>query len=141
MQETPTYTLHKLVFALDRSADMLLRSQFDISYSRALILVVLKETPGVTQHQLAQELGHTDPAVSAMLTELTKEGYVTSQVSASHKRKKEVHLTPRGQELADKMYNYLSGKFESLLETAGIDAKLYHQMTKQIYAALDSGEK
>jgi DNA-binding MarR family transcriptional regulator len=141
MQETPTYTLHKLVFALDRSADALLRSQFNISYSRALVLVVLKEASGITQHQLAQELGHTDPAVSAILTELTKEGYVTSQVSPVHKRKKEVHLTPRGQELADKMYDYLSGKFESLLKAAGVDIALYHQMTKQIYTALDDGEK
>lgn len=141
MKETPTYTLHKLVFALDRSADALLRREFSVTYSRALALVVLKDNPGITQHQLALELGHTDPAVSAMLELLAKEGYVTSQVSPLHKRKKEVRLTAKGQEVASKMHDYLSGKFEAVLNAAGVDVALYHQMTKQIYATLAEGEK
>jgi len=136
MQESLTYTLHRLVFALDRAADSLLRDQFNISYSRALVLVMLQDQPGITQHQLAQTLGHTDPAVSAILLELARDGYVTSQTSPLHKRKKEVQLTLKGQKLARQAHAYLNQKFDSLLLAANVDGTLYDQLTKQLYSAL-----
>jgi DNA-binding MarR family transcriptional regulator len=140
MQESLTYTLHRLVFALDRAADAMLRDQFNISYSRALALVMLKDQPGITQHQLALTLGHTDPAVSAILLELTKNGYVTTRTSPLHKRKKEVQLTPQGQQLADEAHAYLDEKFTTLLQAANVDGVRYDQLTKQLYATLTSKE-
>ena len=136
MQESPSYTLHKLVFALDRAADAMLQEEFNISYSRALALVMLRDQSGITQHKLAQALGHTDPAVSAMLAELAKAGYVTSRVSPTHKRKKSVELTPKGRELADQTHSYLNQRFDALLATAGIDGPQYDRLTKQLYETL-----
>jgi hypothetical protein len=40
---SPAYALHKLVFDLDRAADGLLRKRLNISYKRALFLLVLKQ--------------------------------------------------------------------------------------------------
>ena len=133
MQESTSFALHKLVFALDRAADVLLRAEFNISHSRALVLVILHDQPGITQHQLAQALGHTDPAVSAILSELAKDGYVISKVSEVHKRKKSVALTQEGKELARQTHTYLSQKFDALLEASGVDGRSYDRMTKQLY--------
>jgi DNA-binding MarR family transcriptional regulator len=136
MNESPNYALHKLVFALDRAADALMREEFNISHSRALVLVILLDKPGINQHQLAQMLGHTDPAVSALLRTLIIEGYVTTSVSPIHKRKKTVELTNKGSELARQAQKYLNQKFESLLQAAGVDGKLYGKLTQQLYASL-----
>ena len=141
MQDSLTYTLHKLVFSLDRAADTLLRDAFDISYRRALVLVVLQDQPGITQHQLAQALGHTDPAVSALLAELAKDGFVDIQVSSLHKRKKEVQLTAKGKDMAAQTHQYLMEKLNSLLLAANVDGALYDRLTKQLYNTLIQKEK
>ena len=136
MTESTTFVLHKLVFALDKAADTLLKEVFNISYSRALVLVLLQDQPGITQHELAQALGHSDPAASVMLVELTKAGYVTSSPSPHHKRKKQVTLTARGEELAVKAHTYLNQKLDYLLSVAGVDGEIYTRLTHQLYATL-----
>jgi len=136
MNESPVYTLHKLLFTLDRAADRLLQKEYGISHKRALFLVVLQRHEVMTQHELATELGHTDPAVSSMLVQLIKDGYITAAISTEHKRKRMIRLTPKGSELVVKLRQVLDGKFEILAANAGIDSQLYGEMTEQIYQTL-----
>lgn len=140
METSTSYTLHKLVFALDRAADALLREKFNISHSRALVLVMLHDQPGITQHELALALGRTDPAVSTLLAELGKDGYVTTRVSPLHKRKNIVELTPKGTELAAQAQAYLNEKFDSLLAAAKVDGEAYNRLNTQLYEALTKKE-
>jgi DNA-binding MarR family transcriptional regulator len=76
-KHSPAYLLHKLVFDLDRAADGLLRRRLNISYKRALFLLVLEHHGTITQHDLAVALGYSDPAVSSMLIGLKESGYLT----------------------------------------------------------------
>ncbi len=134
--DAPVYRLHKLVFALDRAADKILRSQVGISYKRLLFLRVLQRHDAATQHELAVALGYSDPAVSTMLLQLVKAGYVHTTPSPEHGRKRLVTITPQGSELAAHGSNLLDERFNQLMESAGVDAQHYGNLTEQIYRAL-----
>jgi DNA-binding MarR family transcriptional regulator len=130
-----SFKLHQLVFALDRSADRLLREKFGISHKRGLFLVVL-QGGRMTQHELATALGYTDPAVSAMLVPLAKDGYVVVEVSPDHKRKRLVSVTARGRRLAIRARAFMDETFEDLLKRAGVESRLYGELTERIFHQL-----
>jgi DNA-binding MarR family transcriptional regulator len=136
MDDSPAYRLHRLVFALDRAADKLLRVHVGISYKRALFLVALQHHEARTQHELAVALGYSDPAVSTMLLELVKDGYVSITQSQAHGRKRLVAITPAGSELITKGRELLDAQFGLLMVSAGVDAPHYAALTDQIYHAL-----
>src|SRR5215813_14970932 len=96
MNTSASYLLGRFMFELDRAADHLLRTQVGISYKRALFLIVLQHSGTVTQHELAVALGYSDPAVSTMLVELAKDGYLQTSQSPEHGRKRLVTITPKG---------------------------------------------
>jgi DNA-binding MarR family transcriptional regulator len=141
MQESPAYKLQKLVAMLNRHADRLLQEEFGISYKRAIFLAVLYSEGPMTQHQLAVALGYTDPAVSAMLTELTKDGYISITPSPEHGRKRVVSLTPEGADFTARARAKLDADFARLMEMAQVDAEYYSQLTERIYQTLISKEK
>jgi DNA-binding MarR family transcriptional regulator len=141
MDNSSAYLLHKLVFELDRAADQLLQTQAGISYKRAFFLVVLQQCGTVTQHELAVALGYSDPAVSTMLLELTKDGYVTTTKSPEHARKRLVALTPKGSELVTQGRHLLDSSFDQLMQDAGVDAQHYCELTEQIYQTLVAKKK
>ena len=133
---SPAYALHKLVFDLDRAADGLFRKRLSISYKRALFLLVLKHHGTVTQHELAVALGYSDPAVSGMLIELQKAGYLTAAPSPEHGRKRLVTITPAGSALVKTGRRILDSRFADLLESAGVDGVQYQEMTERLQQAL-----
>jgi DNA-binding MarR family transcriptional regulator len=135
MDESPAYLLHKLVFELDRAADHLLQTHIGISYKRALFLVVLQECGTVTQHELAVALGYSDPAVSTMLVELAKDGYIRTIKSPEHGRKRLVSITPKGSEVVANGRHLLDAHFDQLMEAAHVDAHHYRELTEQLYQA------
>jgi DNA-binding MarR family transcriptional regulator len=142
MPESTVYKLHKLVFALDRVADTKLQETFGISLKRALFLVVLHREGEMIQHQLAVALGYTDPAVSSMLTELVKQGYVDIETNPQHRRKRMVNLTKEGNKLITRVKTYLDEQFTQLIYTAGVDEQSYNRQTEQLYQALtEKGKK
>ncbi|MGA7237051.1 MAG: MarR family transcriptional regulator [Bryobacteraceae bacterium] len=138
---SPAYALHKFVFDLDRAADGLLRKRLNISYKRALFLLVLKHHGTVTQHELATALGYSDPAVSTMLAELEKCGYLTAAPSPEHGRKRLVTITRAGSALVKAGTRMLDSRFAELMASAGVDAEQYQQMTEQLQQALSTGMK
>jgi DNA-binding MarR family transcriptional regulator len=136
MAESPAYLLHRLVFELDRAADQLLRTHLGISYKRALFLFVLQHHGTNTQHDLAVALGYSDPAVSTMLLELAKAGYLRTTPSQEHGRKRLVAITPKGSEIVAKGRQLLDSHFDKLVVGAGVDAQHYSELTEQLYQAL-----
>jgi len=136
IDNTPAYRLHKLVFALDRAADTLLRAQLGISYKRALFLLILQDHGTITQHELAVALGYSDPAVSVMLLQLAKDGYVTTTPSPEHGRKRFVTITPSGSEIVAKGRELLDARFDRLMVAAGVDPQHYSELTERVYRAL-----
>jgi DNA-binding MarR family transcriptional regulator len=136
MESSPAYLLHRLVFELDRGADKLLRTHLGISYKRVLFLVILQHCGMVTQHELAVALGYSDPAVSTMLLELAKDGYIRTTQSLEHGRKHLVTITPEGSEVVARGRQLLDSHFDQLIVAAGVDAQHYSQLTEQLYQTL-----
>jgi len=136
LNRSPAYTLHKLVFDLDRAADALLRKRLNISYKRALFLLILQHHGTITQHELAVALGYSDPAVSSMLIELRKSGYVQAAPSPEHGRKRLVTITPAGSALVKTGKRILDSHFAELMASAKVDAERYQQMTERLQHAL-----
>ncbi len=130
------YLLGKLMFEMDRAADHLLQTQVSISYSRFLFLTVLQHSGTVTQHELAVALGYSDPAVSTMLVELAKDGYIRTTPSPEHGRKRLVTITPKGNEVVAQGRQLLDSHFDQLMLIADIDAQHFRELTERLHQAL-----
>src|SRR5258706_11590869 len=124
------------MFEIDRAADQLLQTHVSISYRRFLFLTVLQHCGTVTQHELAVALGYSDPAVSTMLVELAKDGYVQTTKSTTHGRKRLVTITPQGNELVAQARQVLDAHFDQLLGIAGVDAQQLRELTERLHQAL-----
>ena len=136
MDYSLSYLAGKLAFELDRAADQLLQEHVGISYRRFLFLTVLQHTGTVTQHELAVALGYSDPAVSTMLVELAREGYIQTAQSSQHGRKRLVTITPQGSEMVAQGRQLLDAHFDQLLVIAGVDAAHYRELTERLHQAL-----
>ncbi len=136
MGDSTGYLLGRFMFELDRTADKLLQTRVGISYKRALFLIVLQHSGTVTQHELAVALGYSDPAVSAMLAELVKDGYIQITPSATHGRKRLVTITPKGTKVVAQGRHMLDEHFDQLLVRAGVDGQQYRALTERLYQAL-----
>lgn len=130
------HLLQRLVLALDRAADGILREHLGISYKRFYFLIALSYVGEVTQHELALALGYSDPAVSTMTADLVREGLVTVKQSPDHGRKRLVRLSTRGREIAAAGAEVLDEHFNELLTKAGVDGAAYTGMTKALFVAL-----
>ena len=133
---SPSFLLGRFMFELDRAADHLLQAELGISYKRALFLLVLHHSGTVTQHELAVALGYSDPAVSMMLVELAKDGYIQTTRSPEHGRKRLVTITPKGSEMVARGRQLLDAHFDQLLVRADVDAQQLREITGRLYQAL-----
>ena len=138
---SPAFLLGRCMFELDRAADHFLRTLVGISYKRALFLIVLQYCGTVTQHELAVALGYSDPAVSTMLVELAKDGYVEITKSDTHGRKRLVAITPKGNEVVARGRQLLDAHFHQLMARAGVDAQQLREITERLYRALMKAEE
>lgn len=136
MPESTAYLLGKFVSLLENEAEHQLQVQLGISYRRMLFLFVLQHQESITQHWLAQSLGYSDPAVSTMLRELVKDGYVTTASDPDHGRKHLVRITPQGLELARQGRHLLDTHFDELVQLAEVDDQQLQHMTRRLLAAL-----
>src|SRR6516164_6108389 len=132
LDTSPAYLLGRFMFELDRAADHLLQTHVGISYKRALFLIVLQHSGTVTQHELAVALGYSDPAVSTMLVELAKDGYVEITKSKTHGRKRLVSITPKGNEVVARGRQLLDAHFDQLMARAGVDAQQLRDTTERL---------
>ncbi|WP_183573038.1 MarR family winged helix-turn-helix transcriptional regulator [Mucilaginibacter sp. X5P1] len=136
IENRPEYLIHRLVMEMDRVADKILTENFGMSYKRCRVLAVLQDGGTKTQHDLALILGHSDPAVSKMLVELSKKGYVTVRIDPAHARKRLVTLTPKGNEITTKGSVMLHEHFNGILDKAKVDSTQYAALTRKLYEAL-----
>jgi DNA-binding MarR family transcriptional regulator len=136
MALSPAFVLGRFMFALDRAADQLLQRQLAISYNRFIFLTVLEQSGAVTQHQLAVTLGYSDPAVSVMLGELAKVGYVHVTTSPEHKRRHLVTIVAPGRAIVAQGRRLLDTHFEALAEKAGVDIQRLGAIAERLHQAL-----
>lgn len=137
MAASITTVLHQLVLALDRSADGILSAEVGLSWGKFYPLLVLNIVGEVSQHDLAVAMGHSDPAVSKMLGNLSELGYVS--VSAGAGRKRIASLTPHGREAVRAGEAKLNYRFERVVLEAGVNASTYQAETEKLIRALKAG--
>jgi DNA-binding MarR family transcriptional regulator len=138
MSEFAPDLLHRLVWELDRAADRMLRAHLDVPFSRAVFLFTLQRRGTLTQHELALALGYSDPAVSTMLKELGADGFVRTEASPDHARKRLVTITPKGRTIVRKGRALLAAEFGSLMSAAKVNQREYVRLTTRILDALSS---
>jgi DNA-binding MarR family transcriptional regulator len=136
VKNTPEYLLHRLVYAMDKVADRILVENFAITYNRFRFIAALQNSGELTQHALAVLLGYSDPAVSKMLIELSKEGYVTIKTDPEHGRKRLVSITSKASKLAVKGQQLLHAHFTEIMKKAKVDSNQYAISTKKILDAM-----
>jgi DNA-binding MarR family transcriptional regulator len=124
--------LHRVVAALDRAGDRLLREELGISHSRAVLLLVVDRDPGLSQSDLAEALGCTAPAVTSLLREVLRDGYVEVSVGAGNHHRKLVTLTPKGAEVVRAASELLDGRAKDLLRVARVDGEAFLAVLTQL---------
>ncbi|MDB5945866.1 MAG: transcriptional regulator MarR family [Ramlibacter sp.] len=73
--------------------------QHDVLYGHWTFLRILWQTDGVTQRQLSEQAGVTEPSTVTALQAMEKLGYVTRRKIDGNKKQIRVFLTPKGRSL------------------------------------------
>ncbi|MFD9789505.1 MarR family winged helix-turn-helix transcriptional regulator [Streptomyces sp. NPDC059070] len=98
MDEGLAELLYRVVMLMGEAARRRADPDQRLSHSQLRLLGTLEEIQPATQHQLAEALALSDPAISRALRPLEAEGYVTIAVDPAHRRRRLVSLTPMGQD-------------------------------------------
>jgi DNA-binding MarR family transcriptional regulator len=134
-----SFDLHALVAKLDRSADRILRTEIGVSYRRFLLLFMVRDLGGTTQRALADRLNVSEPSVSRMTSVLREAGMLDADPDPAGGNRRQLALTPRGDELVDRCRALLSDRFKVLVELSGISVGAYARDTKRLLAVLAEG--
>ncbi|MEU7137819.1 MarR family transcriptional regulator [Nocardia sp. NPDC046473] len=88
--------LHRVVFLLGEAARRRMDNTSGLSYSQIRLLGMLEDIEPVTQHQLAQALAVSDPAISRALRPLEEAGFVQIEIDPERKRRRLVRTIETG---------------------------------------------
>lgn len=119
--------LHRVVHRMDRAADRVLRRELGISNRNVIALVVLETDGPMSQRALALSLGHTEPAVTALVRELVKTNAV--EVTPINGRECSLSVTDEGARLVEAAHALIDPMFDELVTAAGADA---HALEEQL---------
>ena len=75
----------------------------DIPFGHWAFLRVLWDRDGLTQRELSDAVGMTEPTTFAAVKALEQMGYITRRHHPGNRRKMHVHLTPEGRALRDRL--------------------------------------
>ncbi|PFG56791.1 DNA-binding MarR family transcriptional regulator [Amycolatopsis sulphurea] len=88
--------LHRVVYLLGEATRRRVDDSGGLSYSQLRLLGMLEEIQPATQHQLAQALSVSDPAISRALRPLEAAGLVQVRPDPAHGRRRLVAVTETG---------------------------------------------
>ncbi|WP_242582336.1 MarR family winged helix-turn-helix transcriptional regulator [Amycolatopsis sp. 195334CR] len=92
-----------------------------------------------TQHQLAQALSVSDPAISRALRPLEADGLVEIIVDPAHARRRLVTLTATGRKAFHANGKPLYDEFRAVLVAAGFPYERYLEDTRRLAELLEAG--
>lgn len=117
-----TFTLNEVVNVLNASADRLLRSKFDLTYSQFLFLVTLAALDKPTASFLAECLGVSRAAVSQRLTWFESRKYIEVSRADGSNKNLSLSLTKEGLALVNNSSEFLENEFRQVFESvASVD--------------------
>ncbi|MGB2718528.1 MAG: MarR family winged helix-turn-helix transcriptional regulator [Rhodococcus sp. (in: high G+C Gram-positive bacteria)] len=137
MDEGLADLLHRVVLLLGEAARAQLDSPDGPTYSQLRILGTLDDIAPVTQHELAQAMSVSDPAISRALQPLRETGLVDITVDPTHARRRLVRITDAGRHTFHSAGKPLQDQFRAALIEAGFPYDSYLEHTKQLADLLD----
>jgi DNA-binding MarR family transcriptional regulator len=137
MERDLSRSLHKLTSRLDRAADVMLRGEAGLSYSRFLALYMVGSEGADTQRALAERLGVSEPSVSRMVRVLVASGWLEASSDPAGGNRHRLRLTSAGAELVARWGAQLEERFAALVESAGVPYRAYRTHTRRLLGALE----
>lgn len=101
------YLFHHISFVLARQSDQILQEQLGIGFSQFKILLILEQSVGMPQKQIAQKLGQTEASISRQIRLLEDSGMLSSEVNPNNRREHTTRLTPKGIKVTEKSMEIL----------------------------------
>ncbi|MFD6157559.1 MarR family winged helix-turn-helix transcriptional regulator [Nocardia sp. NPDC060256] len=121
--------LHRVVFLLGEATRRRVDNTGGLTYSQIRLIGTLEEIEPVTQHQLAQALSVSDPAISRALRPLEEAGFVQIEIDPEHKRRRLVRTTEAGRKAFHGTGKPLADELRTALLAAGFPYERYLQDT------------
>lgn len=108
------FTIHQVVFLLDKLADKVLQDKLELTHSQFLILTALENNQSCSQTKIAQFLELTEPAVSRQTELLLKKKLIIKNENKNNRREYILTLSAPGKKklhealhLLDKIYDQI----------------------------------
>lgn len=129
--------LHRVVMMLGEAARRRTDGREGLTYSQIRLLGTLEDVEPVTQHQLAQALSVSDPAISRALRPLETDGLVQITIDPDHARRRLVRLTEAGRKAFHTAGKPLYDEFRTTLVAAGFPYERYLADTVRLAELLE----
>ena len=109
-----TFTLHKLVFLMDKIGDQSLQKNVNITFSQFRILLAINHKENLSQRDIAEFWDMTQAAVSRQVEILIKKKLVTRKDNKDNRREHVLNLTVEGENLLTKASVALDTEYHSV---------------------------
>ncbi|AFU01125.1 MarR family winged helix-turn-helix transcriptional regulator [Nocardia brasiliensis] len=129
--------LHRVVFLLGEATRRRVDSSGGLSYSQMRLLGTLEENEPMTQHQLAQALSVSDPAISRALRPLEAAGLIRITPDPEHGRRRLVSTTEAGRNAFHTSGKPLYDELRTGLLAAGFPYERYLRDTIRLAEILE----
>ncbi len=129
--------LHRVVFLLGEATRQRREGADGLSYSQMRLLGTLEDIQPVTQHQLAQALSVSDPAISRALRPLEAAGLVQVRPDPEHARRRLVRITDAGRKTFHDSGKPLYDELREALLAADFPYERYLRDTAQLARLLE----
>ncbi|WP_338757626.1 MarR family transcriptional regulator [Nocardia vulneris] len=129
--------LHRVVFLLGEATRRRVDSSGGLSYSQMRLLGTLEENEPMTQHQLAQALSVSDPAISRALRPLEAAGLIRITPDPEHGRRRLVSTTEAGRNAFHASGKPLYDELRNGLLAAGFPYERYLRDTNRLAEILE----
>lgn len=136
-----SFDLHVLAARLDRAADRILRTEYDVSYRRFLALVSVGELGAATQRELAERLGVSEPSASRMTGVLVQLGLLDSQADPGGGNRRRLSLSAPGRQMLRQCRTLLEHRFTEVVERSGVSYRDYAYATRLLIDTLSTTEQ
>ncbi len=136
IEQSTSSLLYEANLLLDRIAERKLHDLLGISYARFIFLLTVQQGNSPTQHQIAQALKISDPAVSKLCAEAVRDGLLQIITNPLHKRQRLVSLTDAGRLLLEDSIAMLDSCFSDICSRGAIDEAAYRDQTARVVDGL-----
>lgn len=109
-----TSGIHRLVAWMDKEADYLLRSNFNLSYTQFLVMCMVEDYEFASQRKIAECLNLTEAAISKQVDILYQGNFLIRKENPTNRREHILSLTETGLESLKKAKMYLDQKLQEM---------------------------